>query len=101
MSVQTVAEDQYDVPRVASQYSRTIYTTLWNIASHLDARSPVFMTKRKRSHSMGSVQALIVELALTDQHFVNKLRRFMVNQGRDYLHQTTYTDSYNLDYSQK
>lgn len=101
MSIQTAAEDHYDVPRIASKYSRSIYTTLWNIASHLDGRSPIMMTKRKRSHSMGSVQALIVELALTDQDFVHKLRLFMVNQGKDYVHHTNYTDTYNLHYSQK
>ena len=81
--------------RVTSMYSRTIFAELEKISDNIDFRHPRFMTKAKRNRSLGSVQAFIVELALTDDKFVDKLRQFMLGGGREYRRTTTYTDKYN------
>lgn len=81
-------------PRVTSTYRRTIYEELEKISQHIDFRHPIFRGRHKRNRSLGSVQALIVELALTDEQFLEKLRRFMINGGRDWKPTIHYFDRY-------
>lgn len=81
-------------PRVTSTYSRTIYEELVKIADNVDFRHPRFLNRAKRNRSVGSAQALVVELALTDDHFKEKLRRFMIDGGRHWQPVTHYTDKY-------
>lgn len=81
-------------PRVTSQYSYTTYAQLEKICQHMDFRHTVFKGRMKRNRSLGSVQAFIVELALNDMQFVDRLRKYMVRGGRDYVHEVYYHDKY-------
>ena len=80
--------------RVTSLYSRSIFAELENISNHIDFRHPRFMFRAKRNRSLGSVQAFIVELALTDDAFMARLRQFMIDGGRGYTRYVNYTDRY-------
>jgi hypothetical protein len=80
--------------RVTSMYSRTIYAQLEQICDNMDFNHPRFINKAKRNRSIGSAQAFVVELALTDEQFLAKLRKFMMNGGRDFKSTIVYTDRY-------
>ncbi len=80
--------------RATSMYTRTVFAELEKIADNIDFRHPRFMCKAKRNRSLGSAQAFIVELALTDEKFVEKLRQYMVGGGEDYIATFNYTDRY-------
>ncbi len=80
--------------RATSMYTRTIYAELEKISDNIDFRHPRFMCKAKRNRSLGSAQAFIVELALTDEAFVQKLKKYMVGGGREYIPTFNYTDRY-------
>jgi hypothetical protein len=80
--------------RATSMYTRTIFAELEKVSDQIDFRHPRFMNKAKRNRSLGSAQAFIVELALTDEVFVKKLRQYMVGGGQGYIPTFTYTDRY-------
>ncbi|RTE05474.1 hypothetical protein [Paenibacillus whitsoniae] len=80
--------------RATSMYSRRIFAELEKVADNMDFRHPRFMTKSKRNRSLGSAQAFIVELALTDERFVANLRKYMIRGGEDYLPMLDYVDAY-------
>lgn len=80
--------------RATSMYSRSIYAELEKISDNIDFRHARFMQKSKRNRSIGSTQAFIVELALTDEQFLANLRKFMVNNGRDWTPAIRYFDAY-------
>lgn len=81
-------------PRVTAMFSRSIYDQLCHIADNIDFNQPIFAGRMKRNRSLGSVVAFIVELALTDEQFIRKLRRFMINGGKHYIHHINYYDRY-------
>lgn len=81
-------------PRVTSSYSWSIYQELEKIAENIDFRHPRFINRKKRNRSLGSVQAFIVELALTDERFIQKLKRYMVAGGTYYVPTINYSDRY-------
>lgn len=93
--------DSYDkYLRVISMHSRTIFAQLEQLSLNIDFRLPIFEGRGKRNRSLGSVQALLVELILTDEDIrpiaLKKLRSLMVNAGRQYNPSLDYTDSYNV-----
>lgn len=90
----SLGESYYNSPRVTSTYSRTMYEELEKVANNLDFRKPVFRGKKKRNRSLGSVQALIVELALNDDKFQERLREFMVLGGENWYPTIYYKDKY-------
>lgn len=89
-----MSETYYQSPRAISTYSRSIYGELVRISDNIDFNKSVFMNRQKRNRSIGSAQALIVELALTDEYFLNKIRSFMINNGKQWFPTINYTDRY-------
>lgn len=74
--------DTYNVPpRVNSSHLRAVHDQLIEVSNHLNFRHPIFTDKIKRSRSAGAAQAFIVELALSDPKFREKLRKYMVRNG--------------------
>lgn len=87
--------ESYDyAPRVTSTHSRTIFAELEKIADNIDFRHPIFARRMKRNRSLGSAQALIVELALTDEKFQERLRKYMVEGGKYWYPSINYMDRY-------
>lgn len=80
--------------RVSSTHKRSIYDELVKISDHMDFNHPMFMNKHKRNRSLGSAQAFIVELALTDEQFLKKLRQYMMDKGKEYAPVISYVDRY-------
>lgn len=71
-------------PRVSSTHSRNIYDELLRISRHINFNHTLFINRRKRNNSISSVQAFIVELALTNESFCNYLKEFMVLGGEEW-----------------
>lgn len=87
--------ESYDYsPRVTSTHSRTIFAELEKIADNIDFRHPIFARRMKRNRSLGSAQALIVELALTDEKFQQRLKKYMVEGGKHWYPSIHYLDKY-------
>jgi hypothetical protein len=86
--------------RVISMHSRTMFCQLEQLSLNLDFRLPIFEGRGKRNRSLGSVQALLVELMLTDEDIrpiaIKKLKQLMINAGKNYEPSLDYTDAYNI-----
>jgi hypothetical protein len=80
--------------RINATMSRSLYDVLANISDQMDFSQPKFAHKMKRNRSIGSALALVAELALTDDKFVERLRKFMISEGKYYTHETSYFDRY-------
>jgi hypothetical protein len=80
--------------RATSVHSRTIYAELEKISWSIEFNHPRFMNKTKRNRSLGSVQALIVELALVDPAFLKRLKQFMVHGGKEWVPRIAEQDLY-------
>jgi len=89
-----VGETHEELPRVTSTHSRTMYGNLIKAADNLDFRNPIFSTRSKRNRSLGSAQAFIVELALSDRIFREKLKRYMIAGGKQFVYTSDYLDKY-------
>lgn len=89
-----LGETHEELPRVTSTHSRTMYSNLIQIADNLDFRNPIFYGKAKRNRSIGSAQAFVVELALADLGFRNKLQMFMIKEGKQFVYTSDYMDRY-------
>lgn len=94
----SIGESYKNPPRIASTYSRTIFEEIEKIANNVDFRHPRFQGKYKRNRSLGSAQALIVELALTDERITKILhpilRSYMVEGGKHWIPIVHYKDKY-------
>jgi hypothetical protein len=84
-SINDMSEVYKELPRVNSTHSRIIYDEMVEISRHINFNHPMFAHRMKRSLSVSSVQAFIVELALTNDNFRNYLREFMVSEGRGWI----------------
>lgn len=89
-----IGETFAELPRVTSTHSRVMYGNLLQIADNLDFRNPVFAGRAKRNRSVGSAQAFVVELALADRSFRERLKRFMVAGGKQFVYTADYMDRY-------
>jgi hypothetical protein len=81
-------------PRVSSTYNHSIYQELINISNNIDFSHHRFFNRHKRNRSLGSVQAFIVELALSDDQFMKKLRAYMIDGGKHYIQTSIYLNRY-------
>jgi hypothetical protein len=81
-------------PSANSIYSRSVFHNLITLQEHIDFRDPKFMNRMKRTRSAGSVQALIVELALQDPAFMKSFRSYLLNNGANWHQFQHYTDRY-------
>ena len=70
-------EKTYPEERVTSSYRPNVYEALLEIANRVDFSAPDFRFKRKRNRSIGSAQALLVELALQSSEVRSQLRELM------------------------
>jgi hypothetical protein len=86
------------VPRVSSSLSRTIHAELCKIAENVDFTHHRYMGKAKRNRSLGSVTALVMEIALADPEVrdkvYEKLRKHMVDNGKHWSPSFFYLDVY-------
>ncbi|MFA4137025.1 MULTISPECIES: hypothetical protein [unclassified Brevibacillus] len=89
-----IGETHEELPRVSSTHSRVMYGNLIQIADNLDFRSPLFNGRAKRNRSLGSAQAFVVELALADGQFRERLKRYMIAGGRHFVYTADYMDRY-------
>ncbi|KZE44154.1 hypothetical protein AV540_02330 [Brevibacillus parabrevis] len=79
---------------MTSTHSRVMYGNLIQVADNLDFRNPIFHGRAKRNRSLGSAQAFVVELALADQTFREKLKRYMIASGKNFVYTSDYMDRY-------
>ncbi|GIO09692.1 hypothetical protein J31TS6_57200 [Brevibacillus reuszeri] len=89
-----IGETHVELPRVSSTHSRVMYGNLIRIADNLDFRNPIFNGRAKRNRSLGSAQAFVVELALADRSFREKLKRYMLAEGKHFVYTLDYLDKY-------
>jgi len=89
-----IGETFEELPRVTSTHSRVMYGNLIRIADNLNFRNPVFHGRAKRNRSLGSAQAFIVELALSEPSFREKLKKYMIAGGRNFTYTDCYLDRY-------
>lgn len=89
-----IGETFEELPRVTSTHSRIMYGNLIQVADNLDFRNSIFASRAKRNRSLGSAQAFIVELALADRGFRQKLQSFMIGGGRHFVYTSDYLDKY-------
>lgn len=89
-----MSESYEDQPRVNSTHSRYIYDILVELADQINFNHPLLRYKSMRSRSLGSVQALLVEMALDNEEIRTKLRKFMVNEGRNWTYISNYLHKY-------
>lgn len=78
------SQEYQDSPRVNSQHIRAVFDELVEISRHIEFKHPIFRGRMKRNLSAGSVQAFINELALSSEGFLNTLRGYMRDGGKDW-----------------
>lgn len=81
-------------PRVNSTYRDSIHRELIKISDNIDFSDHRFFNRQKRNRSLGSAQAFIVELALSDERFMDKLRGYMIDGGKGYIQANIYSNNY-------
>lgn len=57
-------------------------------------RNPIFNGRAKLNRSLGSAQAFVVELALSDKGFRERLQSFMISGGSQFVYTSDYMDRY-------
>ena len=89
-----IGETHEELPRVTSTHSRVMYGNLIQVADNLDFRNHIFVGRAKRNRSLGSAQAFIVELALADATFRDRLKKYMIGGGTRFVYMSDYMDRY-------
>lgn len=93
-----LGESYYELPRVNSVHLRPTYSKLIQVSNNINFNTPVFEGMAKRNRSLGSAQAFIVELALSDKHFIERmLKPFMLYGGENFMIGTHYLDRQYFD----
>jgi hypothetical protein len=84
MKRKNVSEFYYTPPRASSTHDRFVYDALVEISDLVDFQNPIFTGKHMRSRSVGSAQALLVEIALQNEDVINTLKKYMLREGKDW-----------------
>lgn len=93
-----IGESYYNMPRVNSVHLRTTYSRLIQVSNNINFNTPVFDGMAKRNRSLGSAQAFIVELALSNPSFVDRLLKpFMLYGGENLMLGQDYMDRVYFD----
>lgn len=93
-----LGESFKELPRINSVHLRTTYSKLIQVSNNINFNTPVFDNMAKRNRSLGSAQAFIVEQALGDPKFVDKmLKPFMLYGGENLILGTHYMDNLYFD----
>lgn len=79
-----LSESYNTLPRVNSTHNRFVFDALAELSSQIDFRHPSLRDKPMRSHSIGSAQALVVEIALQNEDVLNTIRKYLINGGKDW-----------------
>lgn len=79
-----MSESYQKVPRVASTHNRHYYDMLVELSLLIDFNHPIFNGKGLRNRSLGSVQTVLVEMALQNKDILEKLRDYMILDGKDW-----------------
>ena len=88
------SESYNSLPRANSTHTRFVYDTLVELSIQVDFRHPIFADKAMRSRSVGSAQAFIVEVALQNEEVLNTIRKYLINQGKDWYPILHYRQKY-------
>jgi hypothetical protein len=89
-----ISESYTKLPRVTSTHERHTYDALAELADLIDFNHPKLKNKSMRNRSLGSVQTLIVEIALQNEDVLKTLRKYMVLEGRDWYPILHYRQKY-------
>ncbi len=84
MRRKNMSESYTKLPRTTSTHNRFIYDSLVELADLMDFNHPIFDGKSVRNRSVGSVQTVLVEMALQNEDILQQLRKYMVLQGKDW-----------------
>lgn len=79
-----VSETYVNIPRATSSHMRWTYDNLVDLSNIINFNHPNLKHYHMRNRSVGSVQALIVELALQDDDFRLKLEKYFIKDSRWY-----------------
>lgn len=82
------------LPRVNSTHDRHTYDAIVELSEMINFYHPVFRNRSLRSRSLGSVQTVLVELALEDEDVLNQLRKYMNKNGETWFPITYYSKRY-------
>lgn len=89
-----ISESYYKPPRVNSTHDRHTYDALIELSSLIDFNHPVFNGRSLRNRSLGSVQTVLVELALENEDILNQLKKYMIESGKDWTPILYYAKKY-------
>jgi hypothetical protein len=76
-----MSESYSKLPRITSTHDRYYYDMLVELSDLIDFNLPIFNGKSLRNRSLGSVQTLLVEMALQNDDILDRLRKYMVLKG--------------------
>jgi len=79
-----MSESYKRLPRITSTYNRYYYDMIVELSELIDFNHPVFRGKSVRNRSLGSVQMLLVEMALQNDEVLQTLKKYMIWRGRDW-----------------
>jgi hypothetical protein len=79
-----MSESYTKLPRVTSTHDRYYYDMLVELSDLIDFNLPIFNGKSLRNRSLGSVQTILVEMALQNDDILNNLRNYMILKGKDW-----------------
>lgn len=79
-----MSESYKKLPRITSTHDRYYYDMIVELSDLIDFNNQIFEGKSVRNRSLGSVQTLLVEMALQNEEIINKLKKYMVLNGMDW-----------------
>lgn len=79
-----MSESYKRLPRITSTYNRYYYDMIVELSELIDFNHPVFRGKSVRNRSLGSVQMLLVEMALQNDEVLQTLKKYMIWRGMDW-----------------
>ncbi len=79
-----MSESYNKPPRINSTHERFYYDMIVELSDLIDFNHPIFKGKSLRNRSLGSVQTILVEMALQNEEILQKLRKYMVLKGKDW-----------------
>lgn len=89
-----VGETFEDAPRINSSHLRRTYSAILQLADVINFNSPIFNDMLKRNRSLGSVQAFVMEQALSWDVFVDeRIKPFCVGKGINLMLGSHYMDN--------
>lgn len=82
------------LPRINSTHDRHTYDAIVELSEMINFHHPVFRGRSLRSRSLGSVQTVLVEMALENEDILRQLRKYMNVNGKGWFPITYYSKRY-------